>query len=214
TSTLNSASSLVKAIGATSTSTAGMGDPGGAGTYYAGVIYAAEAALYAEKLANPGSENVLIILSDGDAGATSSSDFESSNNGFTFSSTSGNYPSMEKECQQAVIAAGGTIGSNWTPDTAAFTTARASILRIYAIAYGAEASATCTGDTYTPCETMKGIASSSGYFYADSNQSGSGIDANCVGTANSTSNLAQIFSDIASDFTNARLIPNSVFGST
>jgi Flp pilus assembly protein TadG len=214
TTTLNTtgstASDLAKAVGSSATS-ADMTAPGGAGTYYAGVIYAAEAALYAEQQANPGSQNVLIILSDGDATATGS-DFESSNNGYTLSSTSGKYPSSIDECQQAVTAAGGTIGSNWTPDTAAFTTARASISKIYSVAYGSEANTTCQGDTYTPCETMKGMASSSNYFYSDYTQSGTTNDTSCTGT-NSLSSMSQIFSDIASDFSTARLISPGLYNS-
>ncbi len=219
TSTLNTSSDLVKAIGCcinlstdkpTGTLTAGMDAAGGEGTYYAGVIYAAEAALYAELQARPGSQNVLIILSDGDASA-SQSQMQSTNNGYTLSK-SGTYPSYNDECSQAVTAAGGTIGSSWTPDTSAFTTARASVERVYAIAYGSE-TGNCANDTISPCDTMKEMASNSGYFYSDNNQSGAGNDATCVGTGATTS-LAQIFTDIASDFSNSRLIPNAVFGGT
>lgn len=209
TTNLSSASDLIKAIGTTSTSTADMAAEGGAATYYAGVIYAAEAALYQEQQANSGSQNVLIILSDGDASATTAG-MLASNNGYTLSTTSGKYPSTKDQCQQAVTAAGGTLGSNWTPNTSAFTTARASIGRVYTIAYGAEASTTCTGDTYTPCQTMKEMASNSGYFYSDNNQSGTSNDSTCVGTGATTS-MATIFSDIATDFSVGRLIPNSEF---
>jgi hypothetical protein len=45
----------------------GLEAPGGEGTYYAQVIYAAQAALTAQQILYPGSQNVLIILSDGDA---------------------------------------------------------------------------------------------------------------------------------------------------
>jgi Flp pilus assembly protein TadG len=211
TSTLNTASDLVTAIGASSSSTSGMDAQGGAGTYYAGAIYAAEAALYAEQQANPGSQNVLILLSDGDATSTQSQ-MEASNNGYTLGSGS-TYPSYNYECQQAVVAAGGTVGENWTPNTAAFSKARASISRIYAIAYGSEASTTCAGDTYTPCQTMKGIASSQNYFYSDNNQSGAGNDSSCVGTASTSTNLETIFSDIASDFSAARLISAALYNS-
>jgi Putative Flp pilus-assembly TadE/G-like len=202
-------SDLALAVGSSPTS-GDMDAVGGAGTYYAGVIYAAEAALYAEQQANPGSQNVLIILSDGDATATGS-DFESSNNGYALNTT-GTYPSSKDECQQAVTAAGGTIGQNWTPDTSAFTAARASISKIYSIAYGSESGTTCQGDTYTPCQTMMGMASSQNYFYSDYTQSGTGIDTNCVGT-NPVSSMSQIFSAISSDFGTARLISPGLYNS-
>jgi hypothetical protein len=68
TTTLNSASDLVLAIGGKS-GCAGVGDPGGAGTYYAGVIYAAAASLAAEQKVN-NVPNVIILVSDGDASST------------------------------------------------------------------------------------------------------------------------------------------------
>jgi hypothetical protein len=49
-----------------------MSGPGGEGTYYAGVIYAAQAALTAEATANPGSQNIMILVSDGAATSSSS----------------------------------------------------------------------------------------------------------------------------------------------
>jgi hypothetical protein len=211
-STLSSTSDLVKAVGASSTSTPDMAAEGGAGTYYAGIIYAAEAALYAEQKANPNSQNVLIVLSDGEASATCAG-MASSNNGYTLNGTKGvsgcasggntstAYPSYLAQCTQAVNAASSTSNTS---------AARASISRIYGIAYGSE-TGNCPNDTISPCQTIQGIASSSNYFYSDYAQSGGGQDTTCVGSANSTTNLATIFSDIASDFFSARLIPNSEF---
>ena len=57
------------AYNATGTSCDGLKAPGGEGTYYAQVIYAAQSALVLEQNNNPGSQNVMIILSDGDATA-------------------------------------------------------------------------------------------------------------------------------------------------
>ncbi len=51
----------------------GITAPGGEGTYYAQVIYAAQAALVAQQTANPGSQNAMIILSDGNATASATS---------------------------------------------------------------------------------------------------------------------------------------------
>jgi hypothetical protein len=68
TTTLASSDPLAVAVG---TGCNGLQAPGGQGTYYAQVIYAAQAALVAQQTANPGSKNIMIILSDGDANACS-----------------------------------------------------------------------------------------------------------------------------------------------
>ncbi len=67
TSTLNSLSNIVKAVGGAS-GCSGMGAPGGEGTYYAQVIYAAQQHLVTQASAD-GYANMMIILSDGDATA-------------------------------------------------------------------------------------------------------------------------------------------------
>lgn len=201
TSSLSSSSNIVKSVGGKSGCTA-MGAPGGEGTYYAGVIYAAQASLVAEQVTYPGASNVIIMISDGDAN-------DDSKGMSGTSSTTGAYPSDVDECNQAVAAAhaAATAGT-----------------RIYAVAYGSESSG-CTNDsgqgetaamtvsgwTYlaniTPCQTMENIASSAAYFYSDYTQSGSGTDTTCVGSATSTTNLNQIFTDIAGTLTTSRLVP-------
>lgn len=185
--TLSTTSALSKTIGAVSGCT-GMGNPGGEGTYYAGVIYAAQASLVAEQAANPGSQNVMIILSDGDAGTTDSGAMPGA------STTSGTYPSTKQQCAQAVTAAN------------AATTAGT---RVYTVAYGAESSGcgTDTSPTITPCQTMQKMASSSQYFFSD--YTATGGTSSCVSASQPTTNLQQIFTDIATSFTVARLIPNS-----
>jgi len=78
--TLNTSGSpvdyLADAVGYSGTSCAGLTAPGGQGTYYAQAIYAAQAALAAQKSAETSAgyatENVLIILSDGNATACNS----------------------------------------------------------------------------------------------------------------------------------------------
>jgi hypothetical protein len=117
---------------------------------------------------------------------------------------SGTYPSWENQCAQAVTAA---------------KTAANQGTRVYAIAYGAESSgcnsdctpvaASCSKSNTTPCATMQSIASSPAYFYSDYNQSGTGVDTTCAGSGASTTNINQIFTDIFTSFTVARLIPNS-----
>jgi Flp pilus assembly protein TadG len=144
---LNGASSnLVKAIdwanGNTCTSSKyGLQDPGGAGTYYAGVINEAQSAFSTMT----GSKNVIILLSDGAANATQS-DF--------VSGTSSTY--YTNDCAQAVTAA---------------QNATAAGTQVYAVAYGASTSHSnsCTTDTstYTGCYTMSQIASNPTLFYSD-----------------------------------------------
>jgi len=71
--TLYSGDGLAAAVGyASSGSCNGLQAPGGEGTYYAQVIYAAQAALAHQQTLFPGSKNILIILSDGDATACNS----------------------------------------------------------------------------------------------------------------------------------------------
>jgi hypothetical protein len=99
-----------------------------------------------------------------------------------------------QECHQAITAA------------QAATTAGT---RVYAVAYGAEASG-CSSDTspaITPCQTMQQIASAPGYFFSDYTATGS--DSTCVSASQPVTNLSQIFQVIAGDLTIARLIPNN-----
>jgi hypothetical protein len=240
---LDSTSKIAIAIGAGSCN--GLGDPGGAGTYYAGSIYAATAALAAEQAANPNAQNVIILISDGDAessgtgswtasctegssycaptscgtsksctsagitwsctksGTTTTCTNSSVNEMGNASTTSGLYPSTVNECQQAVTAAKYAVSSG-------------IVSRVYAVAYGAESTGCSTdtgksGSAYTnPCATLQGIASDLNYFYADNNQSGA---SGACGNAVATGTLNQIFTDIASEFSAARLVPIGVFPS-
>ena len=70
---LNQAAPIVIAAGDSGQSNCtGIKAPGGEGTYYAQVIYAAQTALLAQQAANPGSQNAIILLTDGDATACAS----------------------------------------------------------------------------------------------------------------------------------------------
>jgi Flp pilus assembly protein TadG len=164
------------------------------GTYYGGVIYAAQAALVAQKAANPGSANVLILLSDGDATAPKTN----GNNIVMGSPATGNgqYPSWVGECGQAVVAA-------------KYATSQGTM--VYSVAYGS-APTGCASDqnagsfpNITPCGTMSAMASAPQYFYSDFHQSGSASI--CVAGQPVTS-LSGIFTAIAADLSTARLIPN------
>jgi Flp pilus assembly protein TadG len=196
TTTLNPASHLVMAIGG-KTSCASMTAIGGLGTYYAGVLYAAQAALDAERASSGRSlsQNAIIIISDGDA-TSSQTQMGSTTGGAT---SGGSYPSWVDECGQAVTAA---------------QYAASQGTRVYVVAYGAEASG-CTTDTSgayagdTPCTILEDMASSPAYFFSDYTQSGSSTDSACIAAAASTSNLATIFQYIAGSLTASRLIPNT-----
>jgi hypothetical protein len=165
------------------------------GTYYAGVIYAAQSALVAQKAANPGSANVIILLSDGDATAP-----QTNGNNTVMGSPatgSGQYPSWVGECGQAVVAA-------------KYATSQATL--VYSVAYGSEPTG-CASDqnagsypNINPCATMAAMASASQYFYSDYHQSGS--TSTCVAGQPVTS-LSGIFTAIAADLSTARLIPNN-----
>jgi hypothetical protein len=133
------------------------------------------------------------------------------------STTKGTYPDWFDQCQQAIIAA------NYA------TTAGT---RMYAVAYGSEASGCGTGWTnglsditlvatgsYTagslgsassdlPCTTMEDIASSWDYFYSDNQQTGN-VNLGCTDNNHTTTSLASIFKAIAATFTTPRLLPNN-----
>jgi Flp pilus assembly protein TadG len=194
---LNPSSTLVKAAGGV-IGCGTMAPPnydGVYGTYYAGVIYAAQSALVAQKAANPGSGNVIIVLSDGNATAP-----QTNGNNTVMgppATSNGQYPSWVGECGQAVVAA-------------KYATSQGT--QVYSVAYGSEPTG-CLSDVssgsypnITPCATMAAMASAPQYFYSDYQQSGSASI--CVAGQPVTS-LNDIFTAISADLTTARLIPNN-----
>jgi Flp pilus assembly protein TadG len=204
TTTLNSTSDLVRAVngntqfGGSGSSCGGMKDPGGQGTYFAGAIYAAQAALAAEKALYPNSQNALIILSDGDANAkyyttpkqngnrssTGTNQMASRDANNNLITGSGTYPSYNNQCAQAVAAA---------------QAAQTAGTKVFTVAYGATTSGCSTDIPATnPCATMSSMASPGG-FYSDS----------CSG-AEPADGIVQIFAHIGASLTVARLIPDSV----
>ncbi|MGI4755595.1 MAG: pilus assembly protein TadG-related protein [Janthinobacterium lividum] len=185
-SVLNSNSNLVRAIGGTSGCT-GLQATVPYATYFAGVIYAAGYDLYYQQQANPGTQNVLVILGDGDANAVSAFMPNAS-------TTSGTFASTLNECQQAV--------------NMAQTAYKTFGMRVYSISYGA-ASIGCGTDrgAITPCQTMQGMASRPEYFYSDFTATGGA--SNCISASHSTTNLNQIFTMIANDLSTSRLIPDN-----
>jgi Putative Flp pilus-assembly TadE/G-like len=241
TSGLNASDNLVKTIGYGYNPTTGaiaskgcLPNVGGESTYYGGVMYAAQAALQQAQTTYPGSQNAMILLSDGQANAAaakfpaktstpspttsaiavtsagSTSGGSSAYNLTGVAGTYGLYPDFEDECQQAIMAA---------------QSATKAGTRVYAVAYGSEdtgcgagggtdntlvatgTNASFTLSGLTPCVTMENIASSLNYFYSDYNESGSG--STCQDSSHTVSALADIFLAISSDFTTPRLLPNN-----
>jgi hypothetical protein len=192
---LSSSSNLVAAIGQKS-GCAGLQTPGGLGTYYAGALWAAQAAdLQNQALTGrSGSQNAIIILSDGAANATKMA--AKDDGGTAVSKTAYTYPSTINQCQQAIDAA--------QKITAAGTT-------IYSVAYGADTSGGCTTDSSGPqsgisaCSTMSQLASSPSNFFTDTPSKSSST---CKSAQQPATGLSNIFQQIANDFTVARLIPD------
>ena len=205
--TLASSSESVIAVGGGSCS--GVQAPGGDGTFYAGAIYQAQAALEAEQASYPSSQNALILVSDGDAsscyanfnGCGTKTQMSSTGvNGSGSINTTGLYPSYKDQCWQAVTAA-------------AYATNAGT--KVYSVAYGSSNSGCSTdtvaingtSDTYTtPCTTMQYIASNPTLFYTDYGSSNNGCTA-----GNPVANLSNIFLAIAGQLSHARMIPNSAF---
>ncbi|HMG86099.1 MAG TPA: pilus assembly protein TadG-related protein [Terracidiphilus sp.] len=197
---LSSSSSLVNGVGGPTGSCSGIDSVGGDGTYYAGAIYAAQSSLVAAKAAAPGSRNIMIILSDGDASASSGK--MQSPPGTNVGHNGNTYPSLDDQCHQAITAAQYATANGTT---------------VYSIAYGASSSG-CSTDTgglsISPCQAMAQM--SSGYvspsnapdFYSDATASQN--KGQCTSASNPNLSLTGIFGNISAQLTRPRLIPNNV----
>jgi hypothetical protein len=203
-SPLNATSPLVIAAGGGGCT--GIASPGGEGTYYAQVIMAAQAALVAQAAANPGTMNAMVIISDGDATASSSSGQIVATTG-TLNGTGSNhtvtYPSALGECGQAVWAA---------------ASAAAAGTKVFTIGYGSPTSGCTTDASYSmtvtnggvtwthgdsPCQAIAAMASEPRFFFSDD---GSGCQS--INNLGLTS-LTTIFPAIGNSLTLPTLIPNS-----
>lgn len=178
------------------------------GTYLAGAIYAAQSALVAAQTANTGSKNALVILTDGDANASNAFTDASGNVLSTKTkpvalTTTGIYPSMIDQCQQAISAAQYAANNNTS---------------VYVVAYGALTSG-CNTDASgfkNPCSNLQAMALKAGavspytpyapYFYSDA----SSTAGSCPSPANPGLTLNQIFQSVSGSFTQARLFPNGL----
>jgi len=200
--TLNASSNIVKV-----THLGCLKAPGGLGTYYADAIGAAQSALVAVQTARttagqPAGTNVIILLSDGAAGSSTSP-----NGGQMGPLETANY---NQECHAAITAAQNAAAAGQT--VAALGT------WVFAI-YFDDGSNTCTQDTVpiTACSAMQQIANTptptSPYYFNDpakffSTDGGSGT---CPSHSNPNySTVANIFGGgIWGALTNARLIPSA-----
>jgi len=200
---LNQSSQLFETVGA-GTNNCGVPTPGGEGTFYAGVITAAQQYLTANH--TNGIQDVMIVLSDGDATASSTQMGGAVKETVTFSGMSGGLYSATAECTQAVNAA----------DYAkAYKQGDGKSTVIYSVSYGSETSGCTSGETApynTPCGTMQGIASvpNSQYFFSVPQTVAGKTSTVCSGAVPITQ-LNQVFTAIKSDLQGSRLIPNSVF---
>ncbi len=182
--------SIVNAVGGNSyfggTSCTGMVAKGGVSTFYAGAIFTAQQYLVANSRAN--AENVIIILSDGDANSGS---FSSSK-----LSPAGVYPSSTGQCKQAVSVA---------------ASAKATGTKIYTVGYGV-ASGGCSTDVSpynNACYTLRNMASSDMNFFVDTS-SVACPGATSVTMNGKTNSLSAIFTAIVGDLTKPRLVPNNI----
>ena len=181
---LVTSSPMVQAIGNYKTSSSlspCVRNPGGQGSYAAEVIAKAQAAMPAVV---PGTQNVIIFLSDGA--------FNADSDNFA----SGQSAKATNQCKQAVEAA------------QAATTAGT---KIYSVAYGASTStsgsSSCSTESgyapkYTACTTMQGIASDTTKFYTTN------ATCNVAGSANPVTKLPDVFKAITTTLTKPRLITN------
>jgi Putative Flp pilus-assembly TadE/G-like len=141
---LSSSSVLVKAVGGV-TNCPPLVAVGGLGTYFAGAIKAAQAAMPAN-----GNQNVIIVVSDGDASSTKM----------------GSIPATQ-QCQQAVTEAkAATNKGTWVYSLA--------------YGAGATGCSTDTSPKITPCATMQALASKPSMFFSDNTGSCASTGANVI----------------------------------
>lgn len=225
-SSLNTSSELVIASGGGSC--AGVQAPGGAGTYYAQVIYAAQAQLVAEQKLNSGSKNAMIILTDGNATACATNANTTSDacstaadiipssgtlngTGTSSSNPSGyniaTYPSALGECGQAVLAAQAAANAGTTVFTFGYGAPNTSSSSNCSTDRKVSASVTTNGGSWaagdSPCQALAAMASDQSNFFSDDS-------AGCQATSTynqSITTLTKMFQQAWQTLTQPRLIP-------
>ncbi len=188
---LNTNANIFKSVGV-GTNNCGIKPSQGESTFYAGAIQAAQD--YLTQNNTVGVQNVMIILSDGDANDTA--DMGGNVKQLDGPSAGAKYLATN-ECAQAIAAASYAKGLNTL---------------IYSISYGSETTGCSTdGGAILPCGTMQGMASTplSQYFFSvpDTAQAGSTICSNAV----PLTALNQVFTTIAADLSVSRLVPGGDF---
>ena len=183
---LNPSSNLVMAAGNRPTTAGCLQAPGGQASYYAEAITAAQTKLSQ----TAGAQNVMIVLSDGDAN-TNYGKMYCGSSSCTHSATEATWIAHgAKQCDAGVNAAKAATNAG---------------TRVYAVAYSAPTSACQTPGTYTPCTAMQNIASDPTRFFT--------TDSSCVlsggAQTNPASQLPNLLLSIAYSLNKARLIPNS-----
>ncbi|SEE51034.1 TadE/TadG family type IV pilus assembly protein [Bradyrhizobium erythrophlei] len=193
---LNDTSSFIKTVGDGTSVTGCLQAPGGEGTFYGQVMSAAQAALQSQGSSTR--QNVIILLSDGEANASSGMD--STYAATACSPTSVCSRHIAQQCNQAVVAAqNATTSGTW----------------VYAIAYGAGGAGTgCptygsgssavydspngkNASVWTPCTALQKIASDQARFYSTSSS--------CSST-NAYTDVATAFQQVGSTLTQPRLV--------
>ena len=209
--TLNYSAPLVESVGARTwvnasggvleSNSCGMPTPGGEGTFYAGAIISAQA--YLTSYHTTGVQDIMILLSDGNASASGTQMGGSVKQSVVIAGMNGKLYSSTAECAQAVAAASYAKTTTQSDGTAT---------EIYSISYGSEKSGCTSGDTLTPCQTMAGIASSplTQYFFSVPQTISGKTSTVCTGAVPITT-LDQVFTTIAGDLMSSRLIPNADF---
>ncbi len=175
---LSTTSNLVRAVGGGGTGcNSGLSAVGGYGTYYADAMTTAQSNL--TTTGRSGVQKVIILLSDGDANATSA-----------------NMPTGKatNQCHEGITAAqAAATAGTW----------------VYTVAYGSSTSSTgsCSTDTthIAACSALQQMASNAQFFYSD-NSGGTG---GCNSSAQSASELVSIFKSIGSSFGAPRLLPDN-----
>ena len=218
--TLNYSDHMVESVGAGTwvdgsgnilgSNNCGMPTPGGEGTFYAGAIISAQQYLTLNHTA--GVQDIMILLSDGNASASSAQMGGTVNQSVVISGMNNKLYSATAECTQAVAAA------NYAKTT---TQSDGTATEVYSISYGSETSGCTSGESVpaiasnpanTPCATMANIASTplTQYFFSVPQTISGKTSTICSGAVPITT-LDQVFTTIAGDLMSSRLIPNTAF---
>jgi hypothetical protein len=181
---LNTSSKLVRALGGgASGCTQGISAIGGYGTYYAGVIAAAQTALATNGRA--GVQKVIIFLSDGDSNASSS-----------------NVPTGQatNQCQEGIAAAkSATAAGTWV-----YTAAYGAPTSGSCSTDSSQLSALTGTYPISACSAMQKMASTPAMFFSDT----TGGTTTCTSTINGSSELLTLFTGIGTSLTSPRLLSN------